>query len=455
MRVERRNRLAQPITRPPERASMPEAAPTQLTVLSIAPKTRGRGGVPLSESLRSSVHSLSANIMRTLLTMLGIIIGVGAVIALLAIGNGVVATARDKLERNGTNLVTIQGANQRSAGVATGTLSNTLTLEDADALAQPGVIPDAEAISPEVGRGGRVNVGTINTFGETLGVWPSYQDVHGYSPVEGNFISDQDVTSKSRVVALGANIATALFPGTDPIGKNVRLNNNSFQVIGVMEVKGGNGFGSRDNQVYVPITTVLTVLTGGRQQSVGAGHNIDTISVKANSPETVDKAINEINDALSGLHRTKTGAPDWQVTNQADQIQAAEDTQKTYQIFLLVIASISLLVGGIGIMNIMLVSVTERTREIGIRKAIGAKGKDILTQFVTEAVLISLLGALTGVVFGLVAAVIVGKTWQRTIVSPQSVVVAVAFACATGLFFGVYPARRASRLKPIDALRYE
>ena len=147
--------------------------------------------------------------------------------------------------------------------------------------------------------------------------------------------------------------------------------------------------------------------------------------------------------------------PDWQVTNQADQIQAAEETQKTYQIFLLVIASISLLVGGIGIMNIMLVSVTERTREIGIRKAIGAKGKDIMTQFITEAVLISLIGALTGVVFGLVAAFVVGKTWQRTIVSPQSVFVAVAFATATGFFFGVYPARRASRLKPIDALRYE
>ncbi|MHB8646593.1 MAG: ABC transporter permease, partial [Thermomicrobiales bacterium] len=203
------------------------------------------------------------------------------------------------------------------------------------------------------------------------------------------------------------------------------------------------------------ITTALTVLRGGRQQRVGAGHNIDTISIKANSPESVDKAIGEINDAMAGQHRTKTGTPDWQVTNQADQIAAAESTQKTYQIFLLVIASISLLVGGIGIMNIMLVSVTERTREIGIRKAIGAKGKDILTQFVTEAVLISLIGALTGVVIGLVAAYVVGKTWQRTIVSPQSVVIAVFFACATGLFFGVYPARRASRLKPIDALRYE
>jgi len=447
--------MAQLIARPLERPSVPGEAPTQLSVLSVAPKTRGRGGVPLSESLRSSIQSLSANVMRTLLTMLGIIIGVGAVIALLAIGNGVVATAREKLEANGTNLVTVQGANQRTAGVATGSLSNTLTLEDAVALAQPGTIPDAAAISPEVGRGGRINVGTVNTFGETLGVWPSYQDVHSYNVVAGDWIADQDVTSATTVVDLGANIATALFPSSDPIGKTVRLNNNSFQVIGVMEVKGGNGFGSRDNQVYVPITTALTVLTGGRQQAVGAGKNIDTISIKAASTENVDKAISEVNDALAAQHRTRNGQPDWQVTNQADQIKAAEETQKTYQIFLLVIASISLLVGGIGIMNIMLVSVTERTREIGIRKAIGAKGKDILTQFVTEAVLISLIGALTGVVFGLAAAFIVGKTWQRTIVSPQSVVIAVVFATATGLFFGVYPARRASRLKPIDALRYE
>jgi len=300
-----------------------------------------------------------------------------------------------------------------------------------------------------------MNVGTVNTFGETLGVWPSYQDVYSYTTVSGNFISDQDVTSASRVVALGSNIATALFPGSDPIGKTVRLNGNAFQVIGVMETKGGNGFGSRDNQVYVPITVVLTLFTGNRQQPTGAGHTIETISIKSVSPENVDKAIAEANDALAARHRTRSGAPDWQVTNQADQIKAAEDTQKTYQIFLLVIASISLLVGGIGIMNIMLVSVTERTREIGIRKAIGAKGKDILTQFVTEAVLISLIGAMTGVIFGLLAAFVVGKTWQRTIVSPQSVFIAVFFACATGLFFGVYPARRASRLKPIDALRYE
>jgi putative ABC transport system permease protein len=431
------------------------AATAQLRVLSVAPKTRGRGGVPLSESRTSSACSLAANVKRTAVTMLGISSGGGAVVALLAIGNGVVATAIEKVERNGTNLITIKGANQISAGVATGSTQNTLTLEDAQALSVPDAVPDASGISPEVGRGGRINVGTVNTFGATLGVWPSYLDVHGYSVASGSFISDQDVSSNGRVVALGANIANALFPGTDPVGRTVRLNNQAFQVVGVMEVKGGNGFGSPDNQVYVPITTVLTLFTGNRQQPTGAGHTIETIAIKSTSPDTVDKAINEANAELGARHRTRTGAPDWQVTNHADHIQAAKETQKTYQIFLLVIASISLLVGGIGIMNIMLVSVTERTREIGIRKAIGAREKDIMTQFITEAVLISLLGALTGVVFGLLASYIVGKTWERTIVSPGSVVIAVAFATATGLFFGVYPARRASRLKPIEALRYE
>jgi len=224
----------------------------------------------------------------------------------------------------------------------------------------------------------------------------------------------------------------------------------------VMEAKGGNGFGSLDNQVYVPITTAMAKLTGGRGGApTGAGKVVSTIYVKATSANSVDKAISEVNTVLGGLHRTKTGAADWQVVNQADQLQAAKDTQKTYQIFLFVIASISLLVGGIGIMNIMLVSVTERTREIGIRKAIGAKGRDILTQFVTEAVLMSLIGALTGVVLGVLASYLVGRFYQQTVVSVQSIFIAVGFAVVTGLFFGVYPAQRAASLKPIDALRYE
>ncbi len=429
--------------------------PGMLAVLSVPPVSGGRGGVPLSESIMSSIHSLAANVMRTALTMLGIIIGVGSVVALLAIGNGVVADARATVERNGTNLITIQGASQSSNGITTGQTQQTLTLDDALALAEPGAVPDADAISPEAQRGGRITSGATNTFGGIRGVWPAFADAHNYNPVLGEWFIDSDVTSNANVVALGATVAQALFGETDPIGKTVRLNGVSFRVIAVMETKGGNGFGSLDGQVYVPLSTALAQLVGGFPGSPTSGKIVQTIYLKAKDPATVDRAIAEANEVIGARHRTRSGIPDWQVTNQADQIKAAEETQKTYQIFLFVIASISLLVGGIGIMNIMLVSVTERTREIGIRKAIGARGKDIMTQFITEAVLISLIGAITGVVFGLTAALVVGQTWKRTIVSPESVFIAVAFATATGLFFGVYPARRASRLKPIEALRYE
>jgi putative ABC transport system permease protein len=421
------------------------------------PQSRvGGGGVPLSESFRSSLDSLSANVTRTILTMLGIIIGVASVIALLAYGNGVVAKALTALERNGTNLITIQGASQSTGGIATGNQSRTLTLADATALADPSTCPDCGAVSPEVRGGGQITANGKNTFGPATGVWPAYADVHSYTAKTGSFIQESDVTGNQSVVALGATVATTLFGESDPTGQTIRLNRQSFRVIGVMEAKGGNGFGSLDNQVYVPITTALAKLTGGRGGApVGAGKIVDTIYIKSTTPETVAQAISETNDVLSGQHRTRSGAPDWQVTNQADQLQAAKDTQKTYQIFLLVIASISLLVGGIGIMNIMLVSVTERTREIGIRKAIGAKKRDILTQFITESVVMSLIGALIGVGCGVLASYLVNRYYQQTVISVQSIFIAVGFAVVTGLFFGVYPAQRAASLKPIDALRYE
>ncbi len=450
-----REPVSQPTLTEQNRALAADTA--RLTRLGTPPTIRkGGGGVPLSESFISSLHSLTANVTRTILTMLGIIIGVASVIALLAYGNGVVAKALATLERNGTNLITIQGASQSAGGIATGNQSQTLTLADATALADPTQCPDCGAVSPEVRAGGQITAAGKNAFGQATGVWPQYMDVHSYNVTSGSFIQDSDITGNQAVVDLGSQIATTLFGGSDPIGQMVRLNRQSFRVIGVMESKGGNGFGSLDNQVYVPITTAMAKLTGGRGGApTGAGKVVSGINVKATTPNSVDKAIGEINDVLSGLHRTRTGSPDWQVVNQADQLQAARDTQKTYQIFLLVIASISLLVGGIGIMNIMLVSVTERTREIGIRKAIGAKKRDIMTQFITESVVMSLIGALTGVVLGVLASYLVGKYYQQTVISVQSIFIAVGFAVATGLFFGVYPAQRAASLKPIDALRYE
>ncbi len=429
---------------------------SQLSVLALPPKMRKASrGVPLSESFTSSLYSLGANILRTLLTMLGIIIGVGSVVTLLAIGNGVVADARDAVTRNGTNLVSVTAANGSSNGIPSPDSTNSLTLEDANALMDPENCADCQAISPEVQGGGVISAGNSRAFAPIIGVLPTYADVHSYNAVDGAFIADEDVQGNAQVVALGNSVATSLFPGTSAVGKMVRINNVSCRVVGVMEAKGGTGFGSQDSRVYVPLPVALARFTGGRQRAVGAGKTVNTIAVKADSYDNVDQTIAEITDTMNARHKIRNGVTDFTVVNQADQIKTAQDQQRTQQIFLLVIASVSLLVGGIGIMNIMLVSVTERTREIGVRKAIGAKERDILTQFIMEAVLISLIGAVIGVIIGVSASLIVAATWKRTILDPTSIVVAMAFACAVGLFFGVYPAQRAARLKPIDALRYE
>jgi putative ABC transport system permease protein len=421
-------------------------------MLATAPLRRRKVGAPLRESIRSSRASLRGNPLRTALTMLGIIIGVGAVVALLAIGNGVKAEARANLERNGTNLITVQP----ELNAASGNANNTLTLEDAQALRNTGSAPSIETVSASVLTVTQITVGATSTFGEVRGVEPSYAGVHSYAVSQGSFINEAQESSHQQVIVLGAQTATKLFSGGGAVGKSVRVNGKSFKVIGVMEEKGGSGFGSLDTGTYVPLSTALAQLVGGRQRSVGSGKTVNLIEVKAKSAERVNTAIEEITRTLTARHKLGVGGkPDFQVRNQADQIKSALATQNLLTIFLVVIASISLLVGGIGIMNIMLVSVTERTREIGIRKAVGARSRDILTQFLVESVLISVLGAAAGVFAGIAASLIVTAVWKRALVSPGSIVAAIVVAMAIGLFFGVYPARRASLLRPIEALRYE
>ncbi len=300
----------QPVTQPTltEQNRALAADTARLTRLGTPPTIRkGGGGVPLSESFSSSLHNLSANITRTILTMLGIIIGVASVVALLAYGNGVVAKALATLERNGTNLITIQGASQSAGGIATGNQSQTLTLADATALSDAGNCPDCAAVSPEVQRGGQITAAGKNTFGATIGVWPQYVDVHAYNVTNGSFIQESDVTGNQAVVALGATVATTLFGQGDPVGQTVRISGTSFKVVGVMEAKGGNGFGSLDSQVYVPITTAMAKLTGGRGGApTGSGKIVSTIYVKAMSANAVEKAISEVNTVIGGLHNTKT-----------------------------------------------------------------------------------------------------------------------------------------------------
>ena len=411
------------------------------------------------ESFKIALTSLVSNKLRALLTMLGIIIGVGAVIALQSIGQGVVAASLAKLEANGTNLITISPASASSGGIALSTTNSNLTLEDAEALEDTTRIPDASSVAPEVQSGGQVVYNSRNSFAQAVGTTGEYPDVHDLTLSEGDWFSDTDVDQNKHVVVLGATVATTLFAGDDPLNKTIRLNRVNFTVVGVLTAKGGTGFGSVDSQMYLPLTVAQTQLFGSRQQgATGTGKTVNRIVLKAASPDKVDALISEVTDLLNERHKISgSQASDFQVVNQQDLLQTVKDQSATYTIFLLVIASISLFVGGIGIMNIMLVTVTERTREIGIRKAIGAKPSDILIQFMIESISICLVGGLIGVVLGVVASLIVNATVPSlpTVLDPSTIVIAVAFAVAVGLFFGIYPARRASKLNPIDALRYE
>lgn len=418
------------------------------------------------ESFRTAIGSLVSNKLRSMLTMLGIIIGVGSVIALQSIGQGTIDTAQKNLERSGTNLVTIQPGSQSTGGVATGTNNNNLTYEDAQALAVAGAIPAAAAIEPEYSSGGPIVAGSVNAFGLTVGTNDQWLAVHDATLNSGDWFTDADVSSAHSVAVLGATLAQQLFPdGSDPVGKHISIRRSSFTVVGVLAPKGGSGFGSIDSQMYVPITTAQQRLFGFRPGgSANTGKPVNSIVMKAGNQNDVDNMITQVSNLLRDRHKIGSGQPDdFTVVNQQDQLQAAKDTQATYNVFLLVIASISLFVGGIGIMNIMLVTVTERTREIGIRKAIGARPRDILFQFMIESVTLCFIGGLIGMVLGVGVSVgldasgisLSGTSPLHTVVSPVIVVVAIGFAVAVGLFFGIYPAQRAARLNPIDALRYE
>ncbi len=402
-----------------------------------------------------SVLSLISNKLRAILTMLGIIIGVASVIALQSIGQGTIQDALAKVERAGTNLVTVSPSNQSFGGIVQNSTNQNLTLEDSDTLAADPRITAASGVAPEYNNFGQFVNGSVNGVGRIVGTNTNWLEVHDATLSSGDWFADADITSNRTVVVLGANQANTLFSGDDPIGRTIRINRTGFTVVGVMTAKGGSGFGSIDDQVYMPITTAQTKLFGPRGQgATKVGKTVSSIVLKAKDSNSVELLISQSTDVLRELHKIQ-GADDFTVTNQQDQLQAARDQQSTLNVFLIVIASISLFVGGIGIMNIMLVTVTERTREIGIRKAIGAKPFDILVQFMIESVVLCFIGGLIGVGVGVVASLIVNATFIHTALDITVIVMAVGFAVAVGLFFGIYPARRASKLSPIDALRYD
>ncbi|MBM3293202.1 MAG: FtsX-like permease family protein [Candidatus Aminicenantes bacterium] len=402
--------------------------------------------------LRVSLRALARNKMRTFLTCLGIIIGVGAVIAMVSIGAGARAAVEKRFENMGTNLLSVRGGSRNIHGVRTGASGWVrLTVEDANAIAQ---LPAVEAVSPSVGTRAQVVYLNKNWSTQIQGTGQDYLLVRKWELEQGTYFDESMVRSAAKVCVIGSDVLKNLFDeGEDPLGKTIRISRVPFMILGVFKSKGDTGgFGSRDDFVAIPYTTAMKRLQ--------RADNIQSIDVSAMTAALTIEAKSQIEDLLRIRHRIPDGGEDdFTVMNMAEIAEGAADATNILTILLGSIASISLLVGGIGIMNIMLVSVTERIREIGIRMSVGAKERDILLQFLAEAIVLSMMGGLLGIGLGvgisrLMKYVPMFSTIQA-VVTPGSVLLAFLFSASVGIFFGFYPARKASKLDPIEALRYE
>lgn len=413
----------------------------------------------LFESLRLAWHSLGANKLRSALTTLGIIIGVAAVIALLSLGRGVQTSITSQIESIGTNLLYVRPGAQTQSGVRAEIGSAvTLTLDDARALADPANVPSAVAVAPQVSSFGQVVALGQNVRTQILGVTPEYAQVRNYQVLSGEFIQASHVTARSAVAVLGYTTAANLFGDPESaVGQSIRINGQPFRVIGVLASKGTIGPFSQDDLVMLPLTTVQTRLFRGA--NVRGSDSVSLISVQVADASLINQATQEIAETLRQRHRILYD-DDFTISSQQDVLNTALQITGALTLFLGGIAAISLLVGGIGIMNIMLVTVTERTREIGIRKAVGARRRDILAQFLIEAVMLSVMGGLLGIATGwgisrLLGNLQLGTTTIQPEVGLDAVLMATLFSMAVGIFFGIYPASRAAALNPIEALRYE
>ena len=411
----------------------------------------------LYEYIRLAIYSLVANKLRALLTMLGIIIGVAAVITLLSVGKSVESFVVAEFEGLGNNLLFVfpgqfepgQGPLQPRGGG--------LTNEDVATLSDSLRAPDLIAVIPQMDRLAIVTRGGNETRTTISGTTADFPEVRNFYPISGNFFSEQDNNSNARVAVLGQTVYETLFPdGELPIGEMVKINNTNFRIIGLLEEKGGSGFNDQDNLVIIPLNTAQKRLFPSRRPD--GKFRVDLIFAQAISEERQDAAIAQIEALLRETHNIGIGdEDDFTVLSQSELIGALSQITSILTVFLSLIAGISLLVGGIGIMNIMLVSVRERTREIGLRKAVGAKRANILWQFLVEAMVLAIIGGLLGLALGLTGSLTIASfsaDLQPTL-AWDSVVVAIGFSGAVGLFFGIFPASRAARLNPIDALRYE
>src|SRR5215467_4432465 len=399
--------------------------------------------------LKIAVRALTRNKMRSLLTMLGIVIGVGAVIATVGLGQGAQQQVQDQIASMGTDMLFISAGSVNKGGIRLGGgATKSLVYDDMKAIEQQ--VPTVAEAAPVSGSSVQVVADNQNWSTRITGTEPQYFDIRNWAFAQGGNFTQDDVNRASNVVVLGATVQQNLFGTSDPTGTTVRIGNLPFQVVGVLQAKGQSGIGQdQDDGVFVPITTLQKKITGQDW--------LQSIMVSATSQDSSYAAQGQITALLRDRHRIRLGQDDdFSVRNLADVAQLADESSKVMTLLLASIAGVSLIVGGIGIMNIMLVSVTERTREIGIRIAIGATESDVLRQFLSESVVLSLAGGIIGILFGVASSLTITRVLGWTIlISPTAVVAAVVFSTAVGIFFGFYPARKAAMLDPIEALRFE